>query len=113
MVNAIFTSDDWLETLRLSKARFLYACDELRSSVKKNDTSIRKAVEQRVALTLVFVDKREFLYNWTPDWCIQVGCVYDNEGNLQCFGCITATQVHTILLKTTVCMYVCTCYAML
>ena len=57
VVNATFTSDDWLENLRMSKATFLYVCDELRSSVEKNDTSMRKAipVEQRVALTLWFL----------------------------------------------------------
>ena len=54
VVNATFTSDDWLENLRMSKATFLYVCDELWSSVEKNDTSMRKAVpmEQRVAVTL-------------------------------------------------------------
>ena len=52
-----FTSDDWLENLRTSKATFLYVCNELRSSVEKSDTSMRKAipVEQRVALTLRFL----------------------------------------------------------
>ena len=49
--------DDWLENLKMSKATSLYMCDELRSSVEKNDTSMRKAipVEQRVALTLWFL----------------------------------------------------------
>ena len=57
VVNATFTSDDWLENLRMSKATFLCVYDELRSSVEKNDTSMRKAipVEQRVALTLWFL----------------------------------------------------------
>ena len=57
MVNATFTSDDWLENLRMSKATFVYVCDELRSSVEKTDTSMRQAipVEQRVALTLWFL----------------------------------------------------------
>ena len=32
--DAKFTSDDWLENLRMSKATFLYVCDELLSSVE-------------------------------------------------------------------------------
>ena len=57
VVNATFTSDDWLENLRMSKTTFLYVCSELRLAVEKNDTSMRKAipVEQRVALTLWFL----------------------------------------------------------
>ena len=57
MVNATFTSDDWLENLRMSKATFLYVCSELHLAVEKNDTSMRKAlpVEQRVALILWFL----------------------------------------------------------
>ena len=57
VVNATFTSDDWLENLRMSKATFLYVCSELRLAVEKNDTSMIKAipVEQRVALTLWFL----------------------------------------------------------
>ena len=57
MVNATFTSDDWLENFRMSKATFVYVCNELRSLVEKNDTTTRKAipVEQRVALTLWFL----------------------------------------------------------
>jgi hypothetical protein len=98
VVNATFTSDDWLENLRMSKATFLYVCDELRSSVEKNDTSMRKAipVEQRVALTLVFVNRCGFSYDWSPIWCVQVSCVCDNLASLQCFGCNIATKVRTI-----------------
>lgn len=44
VVNATFTANDWLENLRMSKATFLYVCNELRSSVTKTDTSTRKAI---------------------------------------------------------------------
>ena len=56
VVNATFTSDDWLKNFRMSKATFFCVCNELWSSVEKNDTMMRKAipVEQRVALTLWF-----------------------------------------------------------
>ena len=41
----------------MSQATFVYVCDELRSSVEKVDTEMRKAipVEQRVALTLWYL----------------------------------------------------------
>ena len=57
VVNAAFTSDDWLENLRMLKATFLYVCSELHLVAEKNDTLMRKAipVEQRVALTLWFL----------------------------------------------------------
>lgn len=57
VVNQMFTSYDWLENFRMSNATFLYVCNELRSTIEKNDTIMRKAipVEQRVALTIWFL----------------------------------------------------------
>jgi hypothetical protein len=67
-----------------------FVCNELRSSVAKIDTSMRKAipVEQRIALTpLVFVNRCGFSYDWSPVWRVQIGCVCDNEASLQSFSC--------------------------
>ena len=58
VVNQMFMSYDWLENFRMSNATFLYVCNELRSTIEKNDTLImRKAipVEQRVTLTIWFL----------------------------------------------------------
>ena len=57
VVNCMFMPHDWLENFPMSHATFLYLCNELRSSVKKDDTVMRKAipVEQRIALTLWFL----------------------------------------------------------
>jgi hypothetical protein len=57
VANSTFTPHDWQENFRMSRATFLYLCNELRTSVEKNDTVMRRAipVEQRVALTLWFL----------------------------------------------------------
>ena len=57
VVNSMFTPYDWIENFRMSQETFLYLCSELRESVERNDTIMRKAipVEQRVALTLWFL----------------------------------------------------------
>lgn len=41
----------------MSHATFLYVCNELRSSIERSDTPMRKSIptEQRVALTLWFL----------------------------------------------------------
>ena len=41
----------------MSQATFVYVCDELRSTIEKADTDMRKAipVEKRVALTLWYL----------------------------------------------------------
>ena len=59
IVMSTFTAGDWLENFRMSHATFLYVCNEIRTSVKKNDTIMRNAipVEQRVALTFWFLSK--------------------------------------------------------
>ena len=57
IVGQTFTSYDWLENFRMSHATFMYLCNELRSTIEKDDTRMRKAIptEQRVALTLWFL----------------------------------------------------------
>ena len=57
VVKSTFTSRDWLENFRMSNATFLYVCNEIRSSVERSDTTMRRAisVEQRVALTLWYL----------------------------------------------------------
>ncbi len=58
VANSTFTPPcDWLEDFRMCHATFVYLCNELRSSVEKSDTVMRRAipVEQRVALTLWFL----------------------------------------------------------
>ena len=57
VVNGTFQAHDWLENFCMSKDTFVYLCNELRSSVERNDTVLRKAVpvEQRVAITLWFL----------------------------------------------------------
>jgi len=57
VVKSTFAPQDWLENFRMSQCTFMYLCDELRSSIKKRDTEMRKAVpsDMRVALTLWFL----------------------------------------------------------
>ena len=57
IAKASFTSQHWLENFRVSKQNLSYLCDELRASIEKNDTNMRKAVptDVRVALTLWFL----------------------------------------------------------
>lgn len=38
IVNCTFMQQDWLENFRMSRATFLYLCNELRLSVKRDDT---------------------------------------------------------------------------
>ena len=57
MVNPTFVAEDWLKNFRMSKATFLYLCEQLRAVISKSDTTMRKAIptEHRVALTLQFL----------------------------------------------------------
>ena len=54
VVNCTFTSNDWMENFRMSQSTFTYLCNELRQTIQRRDTVMRKAipVELRVALTL-------------------------------------------------------------
>ena len=57
IVGGTFTPQDWLDNFRMSHQTFLYLCNELRSSIERTDTVMRRAVsvERRVALTLWFL----------------------------------------------------------
>ena len=57
VVNSSFTPQDWLMNFRVSKATFECLCEQLRSSVTKSDTIMRKAIptEKRIGLTLWFL----------------------------------------------------------
>ena len=41
IVNNGFTANDWLENFRMSHATYLYVCEQLRSSVEKENTVMR------------------------------------------------------------------------
>ena len=57
VVKSTFTPEDWLQNFRMSQCTFMYLCDEVRSSIEKSDTDMRRAVptDMRVALTLWFL----------------------------------------------------------
>ena len=52
VVNSSFEPYDWVTNFRMSKATFMYVCDE----IARTDTEMRKciSVEMRVAVTLCF-----------------------------------------------------------
>ena len=49
-----FTPQDWMENFRTSRETFLYLCDQLRRTISRQNTRLRRAisVERRVAITL-------------------------------------------------------------
>ena len=57
IVGQTFSAGDWLYNFCMSEATFIYVCNELRSTIERTDTEMRKAVpvKQRVALTLWFL----------------------------------------------------------
>ena len=57
VVNLTFTEQDWLENFRMSCSTFLYLCDELWSSIERQNAVMRRAisVEKRVAITFNIV----------------------------------------------------------
>lgn len=58
--HVVNTPNDWIEKFRMSRETFIYLCDELRSSVERNDTTMRQVipVERRVALGSTGADYR-------------------------------------------------------
>ncbi len=52
-----FSRDDWLDNFRMSQSTFNFICTELRISIQRTDTIMRKAVpvEKRVAITLWYL----------------------------------------------------------
>ena len=57
IVNNGFTANDWLENFRMSHATYLYVCEQLRSSVEKENTVMRTSIhyKKRVAITLWYL----------------------------------------------------------
>ena len=90
VVKSTFTQNDWIENFRMSQCTFSYLCDELRSSIEKNDTEMRKAIptDMRVALTL---------------WFLATGADYRTIGHL--FGvskstvCLVSKEVSSAIVK--------------
>ena len=56
-MKSTFIPNDRLENFNMSQSTFAYLCDELRSSIEKNNTAMRKAIpaDIRAALTLWFL----------------------------------------------------------
>ena len=84
IVKKTFTERDWIENFRMRKATFEYLCQQLSSSLRKQDTVFRKAisVEKRVAVTL---------------WCLATPCEYRTIAHL--FG-IARSSVCEIVQET-------------
>lgn len=97
IVNSTFTRFDWMENFRMSRETFVYLCNELRSTVEKSDTAMRKAipVEQRVALTL---------------WLLATNADYRTIGHL--FGvskstvCVVTKEVCTAIVHVLLPKYI-------
>lgn len=71
-----FTNRDWIENFRMGKDTFSYLCQQLCSSLRRQDTVLRRAisVEKRVAVTL---------------WCLATPCEYRTVAHL--FGIARST----------------------
>ena len=97
IVKCTFTPKDWLENFCMSQSTFVYLCDELRSSIEKNDTVMRKAVptDMRVAITL---------------WFLATGADYRTTGHL--FGmskstvCVVLKDVCSAIVKSLLPRYI-------
>ena len=52
-----FTSEAWMQNFRMSQDTFSYVCEQLKATIQKEDTIMRKAicVKKRVAITLWFL----------------------------------------------------------
>ena len=97
-MKSTFTHKDWMENFRMSQSTFAYLCDELRSSIEKKDTEMRKAIptDMRIAMTL---------------WFLATGADYRTIGHL--FGvskstvCLVSKDVSSALVKVLLPRYVC------
>lgn len=83
-----FTPQDWLENFRVSQVTFTYICNQLRTSITKADTVMRKAItaEKRVAITI---------------WFLATGCDYRTIGHL--FG-VAKSTVCVVLKEVCACI---------
>ena len=82
IVMRTFTSEDWIENLRVNCETFLYLCDQLKPVIQRQDTPLRRSisVQHRLAITL---------------WCLSTCAEYRTTGHL--FGvarCTVCVIVH-------------------
>ena len=90
VVQSTFTEQDWLDNFRMSQSTFNYVCDELRSTIEKQDTIMRKAVstEKRVAIAL---------------WFLATGADYRTIGHLfnvsKSTVCVVTKEVSAAIVK--------------
>ena len=85
-----FTDRDWIENFRMSHETFTYLCQQLSTALRRQDTTMRKAisVEQRLAVTL---------------WCLATPCEYRTIAHL--FGiarstvCEIVQETRTIIVQ--------------
>ena len=75
-----FTTRDWVENFRMSKSTFIYLCQQLESTLCRQDTVFRRAisVEKRVAVTL---------------WCLATPCEYRTIAHLFGIGRSTVCEI--------------------
>ena len=78
IVNHTFFTRDWLENFWMPQATFFYVCDELRSTIEKADTEIRKAIpaEQSCFDTLVSSNHYWLSHEWSSVWSFKGYCVH-------------------------------------
>ena len=89
----IFTKENWIENLRMSRETFQYLCTQLRPHIQRQDTRLRRpiSVEHRLGITL---------------WCISTCAEYWTIGHLfgvaRCTVCVivhdTCTAIATVFL---------------
>ena len=93
-----FTNRDWVENFRMSKETFTYLCQQLSSSLKRQDTVLRRAisVQKRVAVTL---------------WCLATPCEYRTVAHLLGIArstvCEIVKETCTLIVTTLLHKYVC------
>ena len=94
------SAGDSLDNFHMSQAMFIFVCNELRLTIKRTDTEMRKAVpvEQRVALTLVSSYECRLLHHRPSIWGVKIYRVYDNDnqGSVCCYCESFTAQVHPI-----------------
>ena len=89
-MKSTFTQNDWIENFHMSQCTFSYLCDELRSSIEKNETEMRKAIPTDVCVALTL-------------WFLATGADYRTIGHL--FGvskstvCLVSKEVSSAVVK--------------
>ena len=97
VVLSSFTSRDWMENFRVSRETFPYLCDQLKGTIKKQDTRNRRpvSVSQRVAITL---------------WILATPCEYRTVAHLfglaRCTMCCIVKGMCRAMVKTSLAKYI-------